>query len=303
MENRLTSRLATRHWATLVALAAILVITLLWWGLALWPLPADAPPWIARARSVCFGTTRTGLPDGTGWMTLIGQPIMMGMLLVSISGSITLREALGGVTRTRVGRLGFRSVVLLGIVLVIAAGVRVAHGYGLVRPQAPPTAALVLPTNYPRLDRPAPGLGLVDQLGDTVTLTQLRGRPVLVTFAYAHCETVCPLVVHEVLRARNRLTALDPAVVVITLDPWRDTPARLPAIAARWRLPAGARVLGGDVAAVVAELDRWNVPRARELRTGEVTHPNLVYVVDRTGRIVFATIGDADAIEQLVNRL
>ena len=50
MENRLTARLATRHWATLVALAAILVITLLWWGLALWPLPADAPPWIARAR-------------------------------------------------------------------------------------------------------------------------------------------------------------------------------------------------------------------------------------------------------------
>jgi len=42
MENRLTSPLATRHWATLVALAAILVITLLWWGLALWPLPTDA---------------------------------------------------------------------------------------------------------------------------------------------------------------------------------------------------------------------------------------------------------------------
>jgi len=124
-----------------------------------------------------------------------------------------------------------------------------------------------------------------------------------VTFAYAHCETVCPVVVHEVLRARARLAALDPAVVVITLDPWRDTPARLPAIAAQWRLTAGALVLGGDVAAVVTELDRWNVPRARELRTGEVTHPNLVYVVDRTGMIVFATTGDADAIEQLVNRL
>jgi protein SCO1/2 len=303
MENRLTARLATRHWATLVALTAILLITLLWWGLALWPLPADAPPWIARARSVCFGTSRTGLPDGTGWMTLIGQPLMMGMLLVSISGSITMRESLAGVTRTRVGRLGFRSVVLLGIALVIAAGARVAHGYGLVRPQAPPAAARVLPTDYPRLDRPAPALGLVDQLGDTITLTQLRGRPVLVTFAYAHCETVCPLVVHELLRARARLAALDPAVVVITLDPWRDTPARLPAIAAQWRLPAGALVLGGDVAAVVAELDRWNVPRARELRTGEVTHPNLVYVVDRTGMIVFATTGDADAIEQLVNRL
>jgi protein SCO1/2 len=303
MENRLTARLATRHWATLVALAAILVITLLWWGLALWPLPADAPPWIARARSVCFGTTRTGLPDGTGWMTLIGQPIMMGMLLVSISGSTTLRESLGGVARSRVGRLGLRTVALFGIAVVVAAGARVAHGYGLVGPKAPAPAALVLPTDYPRLDRPAPALGLVDQLGDTITLKQLRGRPVLITFAYAHCETVCPFVVHEVLRARARLAALDPAVVVITLDPWRDTPARLPAIAAQWQLPDGALVLSGDVASVAAELDRWSVPRARETRTGEVTHANLVYVVNRNGMIAFATTGDAEAIEQLVRRL
>jgi protein SCO1/2 len=172
-----------------------------------------------------------------------------------------------------------------------------------VGPKAPAPAALILPTNYPRLDRPAPTLGLVDQLGDTITMKQLRGRPVLVTFAYAHCETVCPVVVHEVLRARARLAALDPAVVVITLDPWRDTPARLPAMAAQWRLPDGALVLGGDVTSVVAELDRWNVPRAREPRTGEVTHPNLVYVVDRNGMIAFATTGDADTIEQLVQRL
>ncbi len=303
MENRLSSRLATRHWATLVALAAILVITLLWWGLALWPLPADAPPWIARARSVCFGTTRTGLPDGTGWMTLIGQPLMMGMLLVSIAGSTTLHESLAGVARSRVGRLGLGAVAFLGVIVVVAAGARVAHAYGLMEPTAPAPVALALPQDYPRLGRPAPTLGLVDQFGDTVTLKQLGGRPALVTFAFAHCETVCPLVVHEVLRARARLAALDPAVVVITLDPWRDTPARLPAMAAQWRLPEGALVLGGDVASVVAELDRWNVPRARAPRTGEVTHPNLVYVVDRNGLIAFATTGDADAIEQLVNRL
>ena len=303
MENRLTARLATRHWATLVALAAILLITLLWWGLALWPLPGDAPLWIARTRAVCFGTTPSGLPDGTGWMTLIGQPLMMGMLLVSISGSTTLLESFRGVAQSRLGRVGLRTAALCAVAAVAAAGTRVAYGYALVGPRAPTSSAIALPNDYPRLDRPAPALGLVDQRGDTVALERLRGRPVLVTFAYAHCETVCPIVVQEVLRARRRLAALDPAVLVVTLDPWRDTPARLPSIAAQWQLPEGALVLSGAVRSVEATLDRWAVARTRDARTGEVTHPNLVYLVDQTGTIAYATTGEADMIEQLLKRL
>jgi protein SCO1/2 len=124
-----------------------------------------------------------------------------------------------------------------------------------------------------------------------------------VTFAYAHCETVCPVLVAEAVRARERLTGRAPALVVVTLDPWRDTPARLPAIAAAWKLPADALVLSGSVADVEAALDRWNVARARDPRTGEVTHPNLVYIVDANGRIAYSTVGDAGAIVELVSRL
>ena len=48
---------------------------------------------------------------------------------------------------------------------------------------------------------------------------RFRGRPVLVTFAYAHCDTICPLVVGDVLAAQRQLTDRSPAVVVVTLDP------------------------------------------------------------------------------------
>ena len=44
-----------------------------------------------------------------------------------------------------------------------------------------------------------PPIGLVDQRGDTVTLELFRGRPVIVAFAYAHCATECPLIVHDLL--------------------------------------------------------------------------------------------------------
>jgi hypothetical protein len=36
---------------------------------------------------------------------------------------------------------------------------------------------------------------------------------------------------------------------------------------------------------VEAALDAWDVPRTRDLATGEVTHPSLVYVIDAAGRI------------------
>jgi protein SCO1/2 len=304
VENRLTAPptpLAGRHRASLAALGAILVITLAWWALALWPLPAAASPALVRARTICFGTAENGLPSGTGWMMLIGEPIMITLLLLSVTGSSTIREGLQGIARHVLGRWALRASAAVVLVAIAAAGVRVASALGV---GAPPVArASVDAAGAPRLDRPAPALGLVDQRGATVTLATLRGRPVLVTFAYAHCETVCPLVVQEVVRARERLADRNPQVVVITLDPWRDTPSRLAAMARQWELPDDAYVLSGPVPDVEAALDRWGVARTRDTQSGEITHPQVVYVLDGDGRIAFSVTGDADAIAQLVRRL
>ncbi len=298
----MNERLATRHVVSLVALAAIVVITLCWWGLALWPLPGTAPHALLRARAICFGTTATGLPDGVGWMTLVGQPLMMTMLLVSITGGETLREGLTGIARSPIGRWGLRFGIVICVTAVIAASWRVADAMG-VGDDAVARPAVSIPKDYPRLDRPGPALGLLDQHGQIVTLDQFRGHPVIVTFAYAHCETICPVVVEEATRARDRLADRQPVLVIVTLDPWRDTPARLGAMAARWNIPAESHVLSGSVSDVEATLDRWNVGRSRDQRTGEVTHPDLVYIVDGSGRIAYATVGDAGAIEELVKRL
>ena len=298
----IASRLAVRHWATLVALGLIIVITLAWWGLALWPLPAEAPPALLRARTICFGTTENGLPSGTGWMMLIGEPITITLLLVSITGSTAIREGLHDIARSPWGRFGLGALATIVLVAFLAAGARVAWALGVGAP-TDTRAGGDLPSTYPRLDRPAPALDLVDQRGTVVTLAALRGRPVIVTFAYAHCQTVCPLVIQEVVQARKNLDAERPAVVVITLDPWRDSPSRLRAMAEHWGLPDDAHVVSGLVDTVAAALDRWGIARSRDPRTGEVTHPQLVYVLDREGRLAYSTTGDAVAIEQLVRRL
>lgn len=284
--------LTRREAGALAALAAIGTITAVWWALALWPLPRDAPDWIMRTRAVCFGSIHNGLPTTAGWMVLIGQPVYMLATLWLISGHTVVR-GLRALSLLPVGRMTLGGALVFTGVGLGAAGIRVARAAGAATAMAAPRGTPVM--DVPRLHRAAPALALVDQHGAEITLARFRGQPVFVTFAFAHCETMCPLTVADLLRAQAQVPDLDPVVVVVTLDPWRDPPARLAAIAARWHLPKSAYVASGDIPNVEQTLDAWQVGRARNERTGEVTHATVVYVLDRSGDIAFVLTGGTDA--------
>ena len=76
-------------------------------------------------------------------------------------------------------------------------------------------------------------------------------------------------------------------MALVTLDPWRDTPAALPELSSRWSLPAGSKVLSGDPGAVCRLLDSLGVARERDLKNGDVSHVPLVMIVDARGRIAY----------------
>jgi protein SCO1/2 len=165
------------------------------------------------------------------------------------------------------------------------------------------TGAGEIAAQLTRVNDVAPALALTDQSGREVTLESIRGRPVLVGFAFAHCETVCPLIVSDMLGAQRALAEENAAVLIVTLDPWRDTPSRLPAMAERWGLPAGAHVLSGATGTVERMLNAWRVPRVRNERTGDIVHPSIVYVIGRDGRIAYAVNGSAEAMAAAVRAL
>ncbi|MCC7008465.1 MAG: SCO family protein [Acidobacteria bacterium] len=290
---------ATRASSALAALLAILGITAAWWALALWPVDASAPEWFLRTREVCFGSVRNGLPNAGGWILLIGQPLGM-LLVLAVVWTADLRAGLARLTSRLPGQLAAGALAaaivagLGGVVVRVSGATADTFSAGSVRDNA---AALT------RIDDAPPEMTLVDQHGTTVTLDQFRGRPVLVTFAYAHCETVCPVIVADVTTAAARLVEERPAVLVITLDPWRDTPGRLPAMAAAWHLAGDARVLSGEPTAVDRVLNAWRIPRVRNERTGDLSHPSLVYVINSNGRINYVLTGGADHIVAAVKHL
>ncbi len=289
--------------AALLALAFLVLVSAAWWALALWPVPSEAAAWLVRARFVCFNVGPSGLPDASGWLLLIGQPIGMFAALMAIWGS-AVRSGLRRLAAQARGRVLIGAALLLLLGGLSAAGTRVVSANSEAVPFAVEPA---LPDTYPRLDRPAPALGLVDQRGERIDLSALRGRPALVTFAFAHCEAVCPTIVRQVVAAQRQLregadASRVPRVVVVTLDPWRDTPSRLPALAQDYELGEGAFVLSGTVADVTGLLDRWNVARGRDEKTGMIAHPPLVYVLDAEGRIAFAATGGTETLLTLLGR-
>jgi cytochrome oxidase Cu insertion factor (SCO1/SenC/PrrC family) len=283
----------------LAALAFILAVSAAWWGFALWAVPG-APDWLERARAVCFNITESGLPGTTGWMLLLGEPPMMAaMLWVGWHNQVvgTIRHLMSsGRGRAAVG--GAVALVLAGLAL---AGARVADAR---LPEVRWGAEGPASASHPRLERPWPTLArLVDQSGEAFTLARLGGRPALVTFAFGHCATLCPLVVHQVSAAREEIAARF-SLVVFTVDPWRDTPSRLGPLLAQWGLdPARDFVVGGSVEAVEAALDAWEIGRTRDERTGDIVHPGVVYLVESGGRIAFSSTGGIEHLVSLGGRL
>ena len=321
----------------MVALAGLLVVTVAWWALALWPVEGVPPGWLERARAVCFNAGPSGLPDTSGWLLLVGQPIGMLAVLMVIAGD-AVRAALRRAFASPAGLLGIAvaaGVLVGGVVLAVVRVVDAPRDAEWLE-----AAAARVPASYPRLDRPLPEVaGLVDHRGDEFGWERVAGRPALLTFGFGHCTTVCPLTVMAAREVQDRFRAegREMALVVITLDPWRDTPARLPALARQFHLVGGgggggsgsggegegvgvsggergdgsrgereggidAYLVSGSVEAVNAALDALQVGRERVEDTGDIVHPALVYVVDANGTMIYAASGHADLIEELARR-
>ena len=260
----------------LAALAAVGLVTAAWWVLALYPAAA-APEWMIRTRYVCFGAPPGGLPNVGGWILLVGQPV--GMLVMLFAGwGDALRRDLLVIAQRAPGKLvlGLAAGALTwGAVKTVSIVRNANQSVDLFATDAPVSASR--PVEVPSLD-------LIDQHGHHFDLRSLAGGPVLVSFAFAHCETMCPTAIRELLRIRSESGRADIPLVVVTVDPWRDVPSRLPTIADAWHLAGNDKVLSGSIEDVNAALDAWDIVRQRDEATGEVVHPVAVVLVQPGGK-------------------
>jgi protein SCO1/2 len=259
--------------------------TLGWWALAVAPLPADPPAWLAATRTACFGPMPSGWPGSEGWIMLALAPASLLAGLAVVWG----RDL--GPSLRRVGRSGpGRALLAAALVATLVEGswvagkLRTARAVVTAGPGAPEAGPL--PATYPRRDVPAPDFALGDQHGRPISLAAFRGRPVVLAFTFGHCQTLCPVLVATVVRAVPG--AADARGLLVTLDPWRDTPSALEGVARRWALPPGVHFLSSrSPDEVLAVVRAYGVPFERSPTTGDIVHPGLVYLIDARGRLAY----------------
>ena len=133
---------------------------------------------------------------------------------------------------------------------------------------------------------PAPDFQLKDQLGNSITLAQFKGKPVVLTFLYTHCPDVCPLTAEKLHATMQSLgqNAQQVAVLAVSMDPKGDTAAaaqnfsNVHKMGDYWHFLLGAH---DELAPVWAS---YSVDAQAATSSGTVSHSSAIYVIDKQGR-------------------
>jgi len=140
---------------------------------------------------------------------------------------------------------------------------------------------------------------LTDQHGKPRTLADFRGKVVAIFFGFAHCPEVCPTVLSDLASVANELgkDADRLQVLLITVDPERDTPAVLSQYMSAFH--PGFLGLYGDADATLRTAKEFRVFYQKQpLPDGGYTvdHSAGTYIYDTAGRLrLFAGYGQGAA--------
>lgn len=260
------------------------IVTLVWWGIAFYPSP-NSLAWLQVAREVCFGVTDTGLPQTYGWIMLIMAPIAcLSVLIVGWKNDIIL--SLKNLHSSKV------SLIILPVIFSL-----IFLEYTWVRDKLNYAQELKninnistnsnFPKDYYKSDKTTKDFELIDQSGNLISLSGFKGKTVMLTFAFAHCQTVCPLLVTRAVDALKALNDPNVKLLIITLDPWRDTPGSLPFLAEKWMLPDSAYVLSGEIEKVNAVIESFGVPTNRSQKDGDIQHPAVTFIINKNNKISY----------------
>jgi len=174
-----------------------------------------------------------------------------------------------------------------GLVLALAA----VLAAGCTLPVVGPLFGQV--ESLPRIG-PASDFSLTTQDGGRLSLGDLRGRVVALTFIYTSCADTCPLLPAKLAGLRPKRGAdcgRRVSFTSITVDPARDTPEVLASYARTFRAdPAGWAFLTGSAGEIEDVTQRYGI-FARRTARGDVDHTFLTSLIDQRGTLRVQYLG------------
>lgn len=141
---------------------------------------------------------------------------------------------------------------------------------------------------------------LTDQAAREQPFDLYRGEVTLVTMFYASCPMACPLLIDTVRAVERALTLEERArvrVLMVSIDPERDTPEALAKLAKQRKIDVARWTLARADASAVRMLAAALNIQYRRLPDGEYNHTSVVTLLSPQGQMLKQTsaLGRTDA--------
>lgn len=195
------------------------------------------------------------------------------------------------------------------LLLLAAIALATAHAEAAAPASVPTKAECCTPL---ATDRPLAARSLyhaeatfTSDTGSGAALAQFRGRPVIVAMIFTQCSYACPLIVTDLLALQARLQEKlrrETALVLISFDVARDTPAALARYRAARNLDANWTLLRGEDHAV-RELAALLGVKYQPEPGGNFAHSNLFTILNREGEIAHQRTGLKGGIDEALAAL
>ena len=132
--------------------------------------------------------------------------------------------------------------------------------------------------------QPAPDIRLLNQFGQPMSLTQFRGKVVMLSFEDSECTTVCPLTTQSMLEAKQMLGAAGDQVQLLGVDanPTATSVADVLAYSRAHGMVNQWDFLTGSLAQLKATWGAYHI--AVQIEQGQIDHTPALYVIDQRGR-------------------
>lgn len=147
---------------------------------------------------------------------------------------------------------------------------------------------------------PAPNFTLTDQFGRRISLSDLRGKVVALTFLYTSCPDTCPLVTSKLASLHDEFAdrAEDLAFVIVSVDPERDTVSKVRQYLEDRGSEKKLIFLTGDESDLRRVWRDYSIgvikqpPSEGHGSFYEVSHVDVLYLIDKEGRARTLIQGD-----------
>jgi cytochrome oxidase Cu insertion factor (SCO1/SenC/PrrC family) len=134
-------------------------------------------------------------------------------------------------------------------------------------------------------NRAAPNFSLVNQFGQPMSLSQFRGRVVVLSFEDSECTTVCPLTTQAMVLAKELLGKAGSSVQLLGIDANPDAIkvanvmaySRVHSMINQWDF------LTGSLAQLKSAWSAYNI--AVQIEAGDIDHTPALYVIDQQGKL------------------